>query len=559
MKKRIILFAVLTLVFASLFVISISAAATNEFGTVETSTTIDLEGMSTDTKARVVLYDGEEYHTYPSQYIVTDKGDMGYNFDKINTAFEKSYGISSVIRIEIPNTVKVIVSGLFNYGKNNNLKEVYFPSDSQVYKFNWGCFEQNTGIEKINIPASLTEYNGTNHFAKCSSLKEVTFDKGYSVSNIPNNFFQSCSSLEKLVFPNSVTHIGGGAFASCSKLKTIVFGASLQTMNGAMSDCATSGSTWYLPATFYASNVESEPPSNMFHWAGSQTNGVSGTGNNPKNITFVFTGTKDEALALQARFKAADAATGENCVGLSRIYNATVCTEAEYETLTGKKVGEGATGYYIVYGYNECDAFYGSEHNPQEIEGNDCCGLCSRCGNVSLFENPIHKSTWLFAGEDGNKINVSKTIVASYTCEFCKTVEASEDIPTIFLPLGYTENENESGTLGYRASVNLDALDRYEELSNSTVKYGLLAGIALDESGKPLSLDNEGNVKLGTTVVTANMTDTNYAVLEIKVTGINKTTALYCNAYAVVGSDISYICETAGDTATKKSIVIATE
>ena len=135
----------------------------------------------------------------------------------------------------------------------------------------------------------------------------------------------------------------------------------------------------------------------------------------------------------------------------------------------------------------------------------------------------------------------------------------SLDIPTIFLPLGYTENENESGTLGYRVSVNLDALDRYEELSNSTVKYGLLAGIALDESGKPLSLDEEGKLVAKSSTAVVNFTGKNYTNFEIKITGINKTTSLYCNAYAVVGTNVSYICDTASETATKKDVVIVTE
>ena len=58
MKKRIFLFTLLAVCFTLLFAIGVSAATTNEFGTVETSDKIDLTGMSTDTKARVVLFDG---------------------------------------------------------------------------------------------------------------------------------------------------------------------------------------------------------------------------------------------------------------------------------------------------------------------------------------------------------------------------------------------------------------------------------------------------------------------------------------------------------------------
>ena len=528
MKKRVILSFVIALFMVCFFAISISAATTNEFGTPETSTTIDLEGMSTDTKARVVLFDGTEYHTYPAQYIVTSAGDMAFNFEKINTAFQKSYALDSVIRIEVPNTVKVVVSGLFNYGKNNNLKEVYFPSDSQVYKFNWGCFEKNTGLEKINIPASLTEYNGTNHFAKCTALKEVTFDEGYSVSAIPNNFFQDCSSLEKLVFPNCVTSIGNGAFAVCSKLKTIVFGANLQTMGGPMSDCSTSGSVWYLPATFYASNVTSEPPSNMFHWAGAQTNGVSGNSNNPKNITFVYTGTKAQAEALQARFKAADAATGEGCVGLSRLYDATLCTEAEYEALTGKKVGEIATGYYLVYGYNQCKAFYDDAHAY---------------------------------GEEAEKFLGAEYLtdyVIATTCQKCNENVIKETIATaIFTNKGYSyANYGTGKSFTFGISLNEQSYSDYiAHNPDANIKFGFIIGSVESDDNQILNAD--GTSKLVNHIIT-DFTNVEYQRLnryDLIIHGIGDDdvdTPLYCGAYVIEDDSIYYI----GNTTTTKAVPI---
>ena len=513
MKKRLFLMLALTVMVCCFFALSVSAATTNEFGTVETSDKIDLTGMSTDTNARVVLFDGTEYHTYPSQYIVTSAGDITLNFDKINEAFGKSYSTAnnSVIRIEIPNTVKVIVSGCFNYGKNNNLKEVYFPADSQVYKWNWGCFEANKGLEKINIPASLTEYHGTNHFAQCSSLKYVTFDEGYSVSYIPTNFFQSCSSLETIVFPNCVTEVRGGAFGSCAKLKTIIFGNSLQTMGGSMSDCATGGSVWYLPASFYSKDVTSEPPSTMFHWAGYKTDGDSGNNNNPKNITFVYTGTREEALALQARFKAADAATGENCVGLKRLWDAVLCTEAEYKELTGKNIGEvGAKGYYLVYGYNKCDAFYGGEHAEGQVL-NSCQFGCGRnCGKVELLENPQHN---LNISESLGESGYFGTICIKESCTVCNTVTFSEDIDPMFESLGYsacTFGEGFSITQGFK--VNSEAMGKYKT-HVADFYFGMLATVNNAGEAYAPSLDSEN--------VVANRFDTivnDY--IDIKVKGI---------------------------------------
>lgn len=541
MKKRIIMLTVITACLMLLLALGVNAAATNEFGAVETSTTIDLTGMSTDTKARVVLFDGTEYHTYPSQYIVTSAADMGYNFAKINEAFTKSYGVSSVIRIEIPNTVRVIVSGLFNYGKNNNLKEVYFPSDSQVYKLNWGCFEQNTGLEKINIPASLTEYHGYNHFAKCSSLKYVTFDEGYNVSDIPNNFFQSCSSLEEIVFPNSVTQIGGGAFSTCSKLKKVVFGANAQIMLPSSSDSATGGSTWYIPATFYGANVETEPESNMLHHEGKNNNGVSGNQHGPKNVTFVYTGTYEEAVALRARCKAADAKNGENCIGLKRIYDAVLCTESEYFELTGKKVGEGSSGSYFVYGYSACEAFYNGVHTVDTKNSNDCVERCTACPKVTIEHKTTEKMSISISYADFSKLGTKTTKCLNAGCPLNDTPD-TEDTPALFNCLGYSAPEDGRGVLAIGYTINNEAIKEYKAITGKAIKYGVFAvlkdnlgdGDVFDESGKAIA-----------NAVTAEISGDNLVSFEFKITGFkdgNKDLKLAMGAYvALTATEYSYM------------------
>ena len=533
MKKRIIMLALATACLMLLLALGVNAAATNEFGTVETSTTIDLTGMSTDTKARVVLFDGTEYHTYPAQYIVKSATDIAFDFAKINTAFSKSYANNSVIRIEIPNTVRVIVSGLFNYGKNNNLKEVYFPSDSQVYKFNWGCFEQNTGLEKINIPASLTEYHGSNHFAKCSSLKYVTFDERYNVSTIPNNFFQSCSSLEEIVFPNSVTQIGGGAFSTCSKLKKVVFGANAQVMLPSASDSATGGLTWYIPATFYGANVETEPESNMIHHEGKNNNGVSGNQHGPKNVTFVYTGTYEEALALRARCKAADLKNGEKCIGLKRIYDAVLCTEAEYFELTGKRVGEGSIGSYFIYGYSACEAFYNGNHTIDTEKSNDCVELCATCQKVTIEHIATENMSTSVAYADFGKPGTKTTKCLNIGCSLYVS-PVLEEMPALFTRLGYSASEKGRGGIAIGFTVNNAAITEYEEITGKAVKYGVFVATK-ERLGNNDVFAKDGTVADG--VINAEIKNYEFVVFEIKIVGITdaqKDVKLAMGAYVEV-------------------------
>ncbi|MBQ7761201.1 MAG: leucine-rich repeat domain-containing protein [Clostridia bacterium] len=518
MKRKLLLIAIMVVSLVCVLSFSVSAASTNEFGTVETSDTIDLTDMSTDETARVVLYDGTEYHTYPARYIVKSSTSFSLDFTRVNTAFTKEYGKNSIIRIEIPLNVIKITAQL-NGGKNENygqaLVEVVFPENTAVTTFEWGCFEACSKLESIVIPGTLTTYNGQNHFASCTSLKEVTFGEGYNISYIPLNFFQKCTSLETIVFPNCVTEIKGGAFASCSKLKTIVFGANLQTMAGSMSDCATSGSVWYLPETFYGSSVTSEPPSNMFHWEGAKTNGVSGTNNNPKNITFVYTGTKEQALALQARFKAADEATGENCVGLNRIYDAIVCTEAEYEELTGKKVGEIATGYYIVYGYNKCKAFYNDQHAPSdEIKK-------TFVGQAFMSEYKVYTECSRECGEE----NVIETLD--------KLIHAR----------GYSNSEIPgSKAMMHSFVVDKDLVDDYK-VHFENLKLGVLA--VGENASSPFNgnlIDTQGN-KAHEKIAMVDYTEKSYDEIAIKIGGIDgyEDTALYFCGFVIGGESVYYI------------------
>ena len=56
-------------------------------------------------------------------------------------------------------------------------------------------------------------------FAGCSSLSEVTLDKG--IIRIPERAFSGCSSLEKITIPKTVESIDRNAFAGCKMLTDV--------------------------------------------------------------------------------------------------------------------------------------------------------------------------------------------------------------------------------------------------------------------------------------------------------------------------------------------------
>lgn len=75
------------------------------------------------------------------------------------------------------------------------------------------AFSNCTSLIKIMIPNTVTTI-GEYAFSGCSSLKECVISN--SVTNIGNQAFRECSSLTKVNIPSSVTSIGTSAFSGCA-------------------------------------------------------------------------------------------------------------------------------------------------------------------------------------------------------------------------------------------------------------------------------------------------------------------------------------------------------
>ena len=73
-------------------------------------------------------------------------------------------------------------------------------------------------IESITIPDGVTNI-GSDAFYSCNSLKDITIPD--SVTNIGDYAFSCCSSLKSITIPNSVTEIGNYAFEYCRGLESI--------------------------------------------------------------------------------------------------------------------------------------------------------------------------------------------------------------------------------------------------------------------------------------------------------------------------------------------------
>lgn len=112
--------------------------------------------------------------------------------------------------------------------------------DWKIISISDACFENNTSITSVKLPAGL-EALGKNAFCNCSSLISVVFPRhlktigqnafaytgiselitGDYLENIENMAFYKCQNLKTVILHKRLGHIGAGAFSGCSSLETL--------------------------------------------------------------------------------------------------------------------------------------------------------------------------------------------------------------------------------------------------------------------------------------------------------------------------------------------------
>lgn len=465
--KKTFLMLVISALALCFFAMGVSAAETDVFGTPETSTTINLETMAADDDVYCVLFDGTEYHTYPSRYIVTNNATMTWNFNYINEAFGKSYTAESVIRIQVPShvtTMPCITSAYFSWRNVTTLKEVAFPEDTIVTTFNWGAFEKCSGLESIVIPNTVTTFAGINTFSGCTSLKSVVFEEGSQLTSLPDSAFGSTLSLTEIVLPPSITTIGRSILGGHGgKLSKIVLSPNLSKVTGnALLNALGRGNDEfievYMPACFATAE-------------GSVTSGnIIGRGDKSdlKKYVIFFTGTKEQAQAFVTKYSGDISLCDANIVA----YDPTKINAQEYLGMdpytTDITVN---TNRVIVFGYGVCDAFYGGNH-------------------VMKGEETISVNSYFEA----------ITIGDICTREGCGNMIVTKTLDPIFIDCGYSYTEeaiNGSYSMSQFYKIDRAALEAYKAETNATFDFGLLVSTVND----PLSEENKDLISLRKTYI----------------------------------------------------------
>ncbi len=150
-----------------------------------------------------------------------------YAFDLINHKPQKRHFVGGVeYSYTALGTIKIILNdGNVSFVEENGV--IYDISKTQIiYISNY--------VTEIIIPATVTSFR----FKGNKTIQKVSFEEGTSVKSIDRLAFSGCSSLKRVVLPNSLESIGESAFEGCSSLSNIIIPKGVTSIGGfAFSHC----------------------------------------------------------------------------------------------------------------------------------------------------------------------------------------------------------------------------------------------------------------------------------------------------------------------------------
>ena len=225
MKKKIFLLLCITVMLTCIFAISVSAdtikaSSSSEYGELTLFDDVigntNISNLKDDgTIARTVLFDGTNYYTVPSTYILTESpknqsGKVGemllINFNEINSKLGKSFNKNSIIRFEFPSEIAFVCNGNETLNNCNNVVEIIVNDGLRIW---------DNGERKI--------------FTNCKSLVSIDIS-GMIIDDTKNTFamFEYCEKLESVTLPNAFVKNGVAVnyntnhmFSGCYVLKEI--------------------------------------------------------------------------------------------------------------------------------------------------------------------------------------------------------------------------------------------------------------------------------------------------------------------------------------------------
>ncbi|WP_278846762.1 leucine-rich repeat domain-containing protein [Brachyspira pilosicoli] len=160
------------------------------------------------------------------------------------------YGNKYLYSVKLPDTLTSIGNNAFADAKK--LISINFPAS--LSKIGEGAFLSCTSLENVDLKDTKITVLNKQVFSDCSSLTKIVFPDSLLI--MENSVFSYCISLEEITLPDKFQAIGTFVFAGCSKLKKVNFNNQIQSIYHYAFYKCTSLSSISLPSSLKALGEE---------------------------------------------------------------------------------------------------------------------------------------------------------------------------------------------------------------------------------------------------------------------------------------------------------------
>ena len=195
---------------------------------------------------RVVLPPNLEFIGYDSFFNCTSLTEISKLPNTLKYIDGYAFYANQFSSIKIPNSVINIAStgnvlgqstsiSTYAFGGNKKLREVIFENNSNLKSIGNSTFSSCTSLQSVTLPNSITNLSsGT--FTSCNLLQSITLPD--TIQSLGANVFRGCQQIKSITLPNSLVSIGSDTFSSCINLKSIIIGNKVSSIGSkAFLDC----------------------------------------------------------------------------------------------------------------------------------------------------------------------------------------------------------------------------------------------------------------------------------------------------------------------------------
>lgn len=412
--------------------------------------------------------------------------------------------------IVIPEGCTTLSSYIF---KESGITTIYLPSTLETVGQDI-CY----GCKSLTTVDSKSPIIGYRMFYDCDALTSITLENTIEIREQGfNNPDSGILNITELVLPEGLTSIGNYSFTR-TKLTELVLPSTLTTVGKNVFQGSTTlqkivvlgpvlGEAMFMNCSALNEAVFTE---NFITFSKDAFSSVSQT-----SFLTYYTGTDID------RIKSV-------CSNTTRLSQAKYYTYEDYldENYTYNK-------FMVIYDCNLCEvAFDGIHTNPGDDGDCTTALICSMCNEYTIREALSHISSERLTYTSFMKEGEYYVGCTNEGCEHGST----EKLEPLFTCFGYSTPEYEGGAVALGYFVNHKAIERYEELSGNTVKYGLYAAVK-ETLGDNDIIDSNGNASAG--AIKAGFENSAYSNLFIKMFGFGdkKDAEFTIGAYVEIVND----------------------